>query len=358
MKELSVILLAAGVLTVQCVAVNDFIPKPANKKYNLKSNTIERCHNNKNHKEKIAVWGTGYEAESTFESLWFDDNGKEAAIAGTYYANITQKHPSEINTGSYNMNRMDTPEFHAEAVARAEAVTRAANYAKIAETAMGGNDFIKRKIDTLRTYAKTRDKEWAMTIDFYRGEYHVYKGDLIEGQDGWIGISRSVATVLTLHTHNASKDEGVIHFTGPSGSDINSVLSNNYVITVNRGGRYRGTVIFAYDGSEYFLYVNNRKKAIDYYIKCHGEFDEIRTRRGDRFVSDEIQEEYKKVYSKLVEDGYSKQEAHDYTMSYLLDKFETGLKLSKRNNKSEKFKQTRTVREYFDSTVIYKTENL
>jgi len=144
-------------------------------------------------------------------------------------------------------------------------------------------------------------------------------------------INYSEKTILVAHTHTKSG------LSSPSPSDANFLC-----IAYNNGAKniYCNT-IFAADSSEYAVYVND-KSAFTKFCKdtLNVSFFE---RSGSLFKTGSVYDkDYTTVFNNLVSQKYSQTIANSYALSYVLDKYKTGIKIACRNKKTEDFKEQKT----------------
>jgi hypothetical protein len=154
------------------------------------------------------------------------------------------------------------------------------------------------------------------------------------GGEGSASILVSSHTLYDVHTHTMSKDDPS-NYTGFSVGDIYGTMH-----TSSQLSGYKGCIVIAYDGSEYLLAVDNRSKLLQFWNNT-GNREMFASDGYGSFKNEDMSKEYKNIKENL-EQRYTKQDAHDYAMSYLLDRYNTGLKISKKVKDGNGFKETKT----------------
>ncbi|MDR1714488.1 MAG: hypothetical protein LBS20_01435, partial [Prevotella sp.] len=188
----------------------------------------------------------------------------------------------------------------------------------------------------LKTYAAGKDNEWATLIDFQSNKYKT--SQLKEGSTGSVKPYPNTNTVYDVHTHPNDTREGYRNLTGFSMGDVYGALYTGgdayYSI-------YKGSIVIAYDGSEYLLAVNDRAKIQKFW---GNDANKELFKSGDNtyFKDPKMNTEYREIRNKLEDKGFSIDDANDYAMSYLLDKYDTGLKISKKEKGESSFKEMKT----------------
>jgi len=206
--------------------------------------------------------------------------------------------------------------------------------ANAAENAMNNPDVLT-SLNSLREYAKNAENEWGMRIDFVDGKPKAYA--LYEGGTGSVQISYYDDTAYDLHSH--PKDtKGYHNLTGFSMGDVYGALQiggdANY-------SSYKGGIVVAYDGSEYLLAVNDRTKLQKFWGNDTNK-GLFKPGENASFEDTKMNDDYIDIREKLEGKGFSKDDTHDYAMSYLLDKYNTGLKISKKEDGEAEFKEMKT----------------
>lgn len=208
-----------------------------------------------------------------------------------------------------------------------------------AQDAMAGSLNTMQNMNILRGYAQSEPNEWAALIDFELGQYYM-GSDLIKGGTGSVYLYPNSNTVYDVHTHTADTREGYNVYTGFSVGDIYSMFeaSNTY-------SNYKGGIVIAYDGSEYLLAVNDRTKLLQFWNNSANDYanrELFKSGDGTVFKNKDTDDEYRDIRRYLESQTYSADNAHDYALSYLLDKYDTGLKISKKEKGESSFKEMKT----------------
>ena len=223
------------------------------------------------------------------------------------------------------------------------ATTNATN----AQNTLTATTDIKNKMNTLREYAKGKSNEFNTYIGSTNlGNYTI--GPTVEGDWNSGNVDIFESTLYNVHTHTKSNNLSIIDYTGPSVEDIYNLLAANEYYTRSGYTNLRGIIIFAHDGSEYLLSINNRNTAYSFANNKLGLFE---SNDQGSFANKGMSDDYKSIFNNLKSNGYSIQDSNDYALSYLLDKYNTGLKISKKDKDENGFKETKT---NIDSSNNYK----
>lgn len=192
-------------------------------------------------------------------------------------------------------------------------------------------------LNFLREYAKGKDNEWGLLINSYYGSYTA--SDLKEGKTGSATIAVNSSTIYDIHTHTDDKREGYNVYTGFSVGDIYGTFeaSNTY-------NNYKGSIVISYDGSEYLLAVDDRSKLLQFWGNMANR-ELFKSGDNTIFKNKGMDDEYRDIRRYLESQKYSNDDAHDYALSYLLDKYNTGLKISKKEKGTDSFKETKTTQD-------------
>jgi len=192
---------------------------------------------------------------------------------------------------------------------------------------------LQEKIDLLRTYANIGKIEYGASFD-RSGPDKATLGNIVQGTATQITkIPVREGVIYTIHTHPTGC------YTGPSPADIYYVLYGAY-----RQESFQGAIIIASDGSEYILSVTNRAEVLALFANGgYYTFGATTDANGYQvFTNEATQKEYTDIYKDLIKQGFSPNNANDYAMAYLLSTKNTGLTLSKRESKTNDFKQQTT----------------
>ncbi|MFV0329391.1 MAG: hypothetical protein ACK5M3_16255 [Dysgonomonas sp.] len=257
-----------------------------------------------------------------------------------------------LGTGGNNGSPDNSPSDDKKPETRTDCSPSAAMNASNAQSVLNSMD-IKVKIESLRINAKTNQKtEFGAGISYDRnfGTYSITGGEIAQGEPNnfSVGIPYTAYTAYTAHTHYTGLNAA------PSGGDIIATV-NFYKEIKAMGGNYKGTINFAADGSEYLIYVND-PAALEKFYKGLTNNDFFQRNGSDFKEGTEWQKEYDNSFDKLKKDGFSENDAQSYALSHILDKYNTGLKISQRANKTVNFKELKTATEGTGKNTKYKPQ--
>lgn len=192
-------------------------------------------------------------------------------------------------------------------------------------------------ISSLRNVASS-SYEFGSTINF--GDNNYFASSFMNGSS--IAVSTnfssnsfeckySTRTILVAHTHPSSG------LSSPSPSDANFLC-----IAYNEGAKsiYCNT-IFAADSSEYAVYVSDNTAFAKFCNdKENASFFE---RNGSMFKKGSVYDnDYNTVYNYLVSQNFSSTAANSFALTYVLDKYNTGIKIAMRKRPKDDFKEQKT----------------
>jgi hypothetical protein len=193
-------------------------------------------------------------------------------------------------------------------------------------------------IDTLRQYADTASIEYGLTVSHGTNFLYYFIAPqnnnkyIKSGTVDSISVAAPPNTYLTAHTHPS------VNNSAPSPLDAISVAynyknQNCENITAN--------VIFAADGSEYMVYVNDRDLLAAFCNNAsNGDFFKP---NGGLFKSgSQWAQTYNTVRNYLTGKNYSQNDAQSYALSYVLDYYNTGLKIYEKKSGTTAFKEQLT----------------
>ncbi len=189
-------------------------------------------------------------------------------------------------------------------------------------------------VDNLRNKIYDTTREWGANINYSSNTFSMTNLESGTSSNSFIELSQS--TVYSLHTHNG----GGGGYTGPSVPDIQVLLqANNYFYnSYGSGFNLRGIIIFAHDGSEYLVSIN-KATAAAFYRNNSAMFNY----GSDNFFSNtQMANEFKDIQNNLSSQGYSKQDSFDFAMTYMLDKYNTGINVAKKSASENAFKEMET----------------
>lgn len=223
----------------------------------------------------------------------------------------------------------------------------------------GIDDQVKSNINLLRNYAKTKTNEWGLSVVCKNGVYTVLDQKRSSNQSSFYIKEGGETNIL----HGFSKDTYLIAHTHPTGNAAPSPNDIIYFVSAYKGlpaangeivraENIHASLIFASDGSEYMIYVDN-----DDMIKrfCEnsmnsGFFDS----NGALFAGGTLfGTTYEDVCRDLRLQGYSQNDAQSYALSYVLNYFNTGLKIYYKKNGETDFKEQYTGVDVCGSNLTY-----
>ncbi|MEI8273858.1 MAG: hypothetical protein WCG08_14680, partial [Paludibacter sp.] len=199
------------------------------------------------------------------------------------------------------------------------------------------NQVVSTNVSTLRGDASL-SSEYGMTISSDGTDYWVVK-DISTGQTIFTNNS-SVSyyysfndnTYMICHTHPSTS------LASPSPSDA-FTLCNAY--NGNATNIY-ANVIFASNGNEYVVYISDKSAFTSFTTNTNNALF-FNTSGGSLFASGSVYaSDYTVVYSNLTSQGFTQTDANSYALTYVLDKYNTGIKIAMRSNNTLEFKEQKT----------------
>lgn len=165
--------------------------------------------------------------------------------------------------------------------------------------------------------------------------YYVTKGQISVGASENVSLYITSYVAYTAHSHGS----GLI----PSPSCGDAIQTGNFYMDILNGNikdqhGYKGTIVIGNDGSEYGIVVDDAEALKQFYKKNPTFFE----RDESSFKDAKWKDEFNGIKERLEKDGFSESDAQSYALSYMLDKYNTGLKIHKRENKEDKFKEQKT----------------
>ena len=196
---------------------------------------------------------------------------------------------------------------------------------------------VKPYMNQLRGYASSQSNEWGLSVHYLSGQYYVFDRNtnpnnpnyFNSGTPNNVGIEYSDYIYLAAHTHPSGTNPA------PSPSDA-IFLANAYKegatnITAN--------VAFGSNGSEYMVFVSSRN-ALSAFCNNSGNSQFFTSSNGMFVAGTKWANDYNSVYNQLISQGFSQNDAQSYALSFVLDKYDTGLKIYEK--KSGNFKEQKT----------------
>ena len=195
---------------------------------------------------------------------------------------------------------------------------------------------VKPLINQLKGYASSQSDEYALGVQYASGQYYVLNINtnpdnpnyFASGAPNGVYVSTTYNTYLIAHTHPAGSNAA------PSPLDA-TMLADVYF---NGSPNITANVIFAANGAEYMVYINNPTSlAMFYNSSYYSSFQAS----GSLFQTGSIwATDYNAAYNSMISKGFSANDAQSYALSFVLDKYDTGLKIYEK--KSENFKEQKT----------------
>lgn len=213
-----------------------------------------------------------------------------------------------------------------------------------------GTKDVREKIDSLRMQAKilsgpVSSKEYSFNTIYGMkdGKDRFYTDDIVEGEDDYMPTKTMGRSVFTSHhTHS------ILGFSGPSVVDVNSTLSLIAAMQKqypNGDYNYHGTAIYAGDGSDDLLYLDpsDRAQAVEFMEKNPDGFE---INKKGLFNTSALQSShdlnFNKIYTNIISQGFTENDAFDHAMAYILERIKTGLVIYKRDMPSEELRKIST----------------
>ena len=195
---------------------------------------------------------------------------------------------------------------------------------------------ISEYFNQLIGYASSSSVEWGMVINYTDGEFYAYnkEGNYVysDQKSNEIALGYCNNTSILCHTHPTGKTSS------PSPSDAGTL-----VYSYNKGAtKIFANVIIAANGSQYVIYVNDRTAFNDF---CNNSLNSgfYQETSDGRFATGTTwSNDYLTVYKNLQNQGYSDDVCNSYALSYVLDKYNTGMKISERDNNNNAYNEQNT----------------
>lgn len=192
------------------------------------------------------------------------------------------------------------------------------------------------EVDILKQAAKNKDKEWSAKLEYVSDEKYPFKMIDVKESEGEGDIETYIkvtqTTLYAIHTHHDKDNDP-----GPSVYDISSVLDINsqfYETYPNKGYNFYGAIIYTYNGSAYLVHIDDKDQAYKFQKNNQTFFDLFDS--GLQF------DEFMTIRADLLRQNYSETDAYDFAMSFILDNYKTGLKISRMEDQDSLFKELHT----------------
>jgi hypothetical protein len=267
----------------------------------------------------------GYDGSNGWDRSWDPEpvgsgNSNNGSDNGGYLFNPQQITPSA---------RTDCP---------SSATTNSTKINSVLNNESSSLEKVKPDINLLRQYAKTKSVEYGLTVNFSSGQYYVLNYSklgnppayIASGTQNNVTITTTNSSYLMAHTHPIG--------TNPAPSPLDAIaLASNYAFSPD----ITANIVFAADGSEYMVYVDNRTALASF---CKNSNNSVFfAPNGSLFKSgSDWATTYNTVYNDLIKNGYSQNDAQSYALSYVLDYYNTGLKIYEKKIGKTDFKEQKT----------------
>ena len=200
----------------------------------------------------------------------------------------------------------------------------------------GAINAVSTNIGWLRTQAPIMSYEVGLAVQYGDGNYWVYQG---QGANNNLYVASGTLNGVSIVTNQYTYLVAHIHPKGTNSAP--SPLDAIFLAQAYKGGSTNITanIEIAANGSEYMVYVNDRNTFSTF---CNNSGNsQFFVPSGSMFSSGTTwANDYSSVYNNLVNQGFSGNDAQSYALSYVLDKYNTGLKIYEKKNGN--FKEQKT----------------
>lgn len=199
---------------------------------------------------------------------------------------------------------------------------------------LNNNPSVKKQLDSLSTSIKTDTKEKAFIFAQHKTNYSVMGSYIKTGTEYSVNFQ-------SISTNNSYNIMGAIH-THPN--SFGSFSTGDYYTfhEANKNNSYFNSLLaLGPDGSLYLLSITDYNKFINFTTNYPKDkyFD---SETNNWKTDSKIGKSYEKIVDKLVQEGKSKSEAHEIASAYILNKFDTGISISKKSPTDKNFKKMQT----------------
>jgi hypothetical protein len=204
-------------------------------------------------------------------------------------------------------------------------------------------------ISQLRRLAATAPNEYSVNIRFNSDSNQYFTSDIKSGTPTSVGIEYSPFNKTIIHTH------GYGQVSVPSPKDVTTMVGMARDQKQDQNSDYttnlESSVIFAKNGTEYVISVDNKNEFETFIYKVddpeyflYQYFFISDEDTSNSFISGSMwARDYEEAYNNLLNKGkYSQEDAQAHALSYLMDKYNMGLKIAKRENDLSEFKELKT----------------
>ncbi|MDR2146592.1 MAG: hypothetical protein LBE91_09070 [Tannerella sp.] len=272
------------------------------------------------------------------------DDGSNGLDPGEYNPN---------NTGGNGGSTPKSPGTRTDCPPSAAANSTTAN--SVLNSTSGGAAQVKSNVDLLRNHAKNSSNEYGLVVNKDGSQYTLLNLSnnyttipnnpyIVNGGATYVNGGYTNNTYLLAHTHPG----GSGHLMSPSPADA-IALADAYKGNTGKSGslvralNIQGSVILGADGSEYMIYVQDRDALKAFCDPTNSLNSSFFQSSGADFQTNSIfASTYTAAYNNLRTQGYSIHDANSYALSYVLDHYHTGLKISKKEPGKTDFKEQKT----------------
>ncbi|MFT4221909.1 hypothetical protein, partial [Dysgonomonas sp.] len=203
------------------------------------------------------------------------------------------------------------------------------NNAKIIINAVSTN------YNNLKGYT-SKTNEYSARIDWNGNNYIM--SSPVPGSSNSASSSIFTNTMYDMHTHTLDSEP-------PTPKDYSNLLElNKYYYSKQNTQSYnlQGAIIIN-NNTEYLISIVDREKAYNFSNNSNSNMFEEPISGGNIFKNSTIDEEFTLISKNLYNQGYiDEQTNYTYAMSYLLDKYNTGLTISSKKRTESSFKEVKT----------------
>ncbi len=192
-------------------------------------------------------------------------------------------------------------------------------------------------VNMLRNYASCSSFEYGMSVSCIDGQYF----PVSQNNNEYIATSNSSSSV-SIHTTNYTYLLAHTHPNGKSSAPSPSDAICLAQICKDGNNIIFSNIIIAADGSESAIIVSDRDKLNSFWNNAdNNSFFNISN--DNSFQTGSVwSNDYNEVCNNLLNQGYSGYYAQTFALSYVLEKYNTGLTISSRKNSTEGFKEQKT----------------
>lgn len=196
---------------------------------------------------------------------------------------------------------------------------------------------IASSVNTLSGYAGNESIEWCLSVSKENDNYwldHDGTQMLFTSNSATsVSINTTATTYLIVHCHVGND------LTTPSPLDVICLCKKHNGISPN----IYGNVVLAKDGSESVIYVSDPVAFSNFCTSIKNDLTFNQDTNGYFQTGSDYANTYNAVYKQLTDWNYTQSVANSYALSYVLDNFNTGLKISYRPSATDQFKEQETI---------------